>query len=245
LKNKKLLTLVASVCLTLVLVVSFGGACAKPAEAPAPAPAMEPQKWDCMMYMAGLTTYNDIQLQAAFDRIKARTNGLLDMRLVPHGALPIKESEWGRAVGKGELEMCQFSGEYHAGDFPILGVLDVPFLFTNKHEKRLVWETARPIIQPYFEKQGIHCLSYIPQAGICFSANQAVDLMDLKGLKVRSFSKMTAKLIEAMKGVPVPVAWPEVYTALERGVADALVTGQEAIYNPRFMRFALIPTTLA
>lgn len=231
--RKRILMLLGSVCLALMLAVPLVVSCAGPAEGPAPEAAMEPQKWNCMMYMAGLTTYNDIQLQAAFDRIKERTGGLLDMRLVPHGALPIKESEWGRAVAKGELEMCQFSGEYHAGDYPILGVLDIPFLFTNKHEKRLVWETARPILQPYFHEEGIHCLSYIPQAGQCFCANQAVDLMDVKGLKVRSYSVMIASMIEAMGGVPVPVAWPEVYTALERGVADALLTGQEAIYNAK------------
>ena len=241
---KKHLKLVLFLGMALVFIASLV-ACAAPEPAPAPAPAttpastlvpedtMQPQKWDCMMYMAGLTTYNDIQLQGAFDRIKERTDGLLDIRLTPHGALPIKESEWGRAVAKGELEMCQFSGEYNAGDYPILGVLDVPFLYTNKLEKRLVWETARPILQAYFEEEGIHCLSYIPQSGQSFCANQPVDLMNLNGLKVRSYSVMTAKMIEAMGGVPVPIAWPEAYTALERGVADALLTGTEAIYNAK------------
>lgn len=225
------------VCLAAVLVLSLVAACA-PAAGPAPEAPMKPQKWDCMMYMAGLTTFTDIQLQAAFGRIKERTNGLLDIRLVPHGGLPIKSEEWLRAVSAGELEMTEASGEYHSGDYPFLAILDIPFLFTNKLEKRMIWEAARPIVQREMNKVNVQVLAYHAIDNQCFCANKPVDVMDLKGLKVRSYSAMTANMITAMKGVPVPVAWPEVYGALEKGVADALLTGASAIYEAKLHEVA-------
>ena len=186
-----------------------------------------------MIYMAGITTFHDIEKQKAFDRIKERTNGLLDIRSVPHGALPIKSEEWLRAVGTGELAMCESSGGYHAGDFPMLGVFDVPYIFTNKMEKRVVYEAVRPIVQRELAKDGIHVLSYRPAFTQCFATTKPVDVMDLEGMKIRSYSLTIARIIEAMGGTPVPVAWAEVPSALEKGVADGLMTGADSIYSAK------------
>jgi len=126
--------------------------------------------------------------------------------------------------------MTELGGSYHAGEYPILGLIDVPYLYTNELEKYQVWEAVRPIIQREFEKENIVILSYFPRFLQAFNVDEPVDLMDLKGKKIRSYSETIGMIIQAMGGTAVPVAWPEIYTALQTGVADGLLTGADAIY---------------
>src|SRR5262249_9230224 len=51
------------------------------------------------------------------------------------------------------------------------------------------------------------------------------DLADLKGRKVRTFGPSLNDFVLAFGGQPVSVGFPEVYSALERGVAECAVTG--------------------
>lgn len=221
----------------LALVLSLAAACAGPA-GPAPEAPMEAVQWDCMIYMAGITTFHDIEKQKAFDRIKARTGGLLDIREVPQGGLPIKAEDWAKAVGKGELGMSEMSGGYHSGTFPLLGILDVPYLYSTKLEKRQVFDAARPILQRELNKENIQVLFYRPAFTMCLVTTKPVDPRDMKGAKIRSYSLANAKQIEAMGGVAVPIAWSEAYSALEKGVAEGILTGADSSYTAKFYEVA-------
>jgi len=183
--------------------------------------------------------FYDAELIKAFDRVKERTDGLLDVRVVPNGTIPIVGQDWARAVSAGDLEMTELGGSYHTGDYPILGLIDVPYLYTNELEKYQLWEAVRPIIQREFDKENIVILSYFPRFIQGFNVDEAVDVMDLKGKKIRSYSEIIGMIIQAMGGTAVPVAWPEIYTALERGVADGLITGADAIYANKL--FEVVP----
>lgn len=229
-RSKRLLALIGSVSLALVLAVPLVVACAAPAEGPAPEVAMEPQKWDLTISGAA-TRFYDIELKQAVERIKERTGGLLDIRVVPSGGLPIKSEDWARAVSSGDLAMSGISGAYHAGEHPIWGLLDVPYLYTSFLEKRIVWEAVRPIFQREMEKANIYILSYYPRFIQGLATNEPVDVMDLKGKKIRSYAKHIAIIIEALGGVAVPVAWAEVYTAIQTGVVDGLLTGIDSSYH--------------
>lgn len=237
-RTKKLLILIGSICLTLVLALPLVVACAGPGAGPAPEQAMEPQQWDLTIDSSAIDHFSDIQLQKAFAIVKERTNGLLDVRIIPHGQLPYKGEEWLRLVSSGKLAMTLASGGYHAGDYPIWGVIDVPYTFTNMVEKRMVWDAVRPIFRREMEKENIHILNYDPRFTQSFNTSKPVDVMDLKGMKIRSYSKAIAMIIEAMGGTAVPIAWPEVYTALERGVADGLLTGADGIYLTKMFEVA-------
>ena len=232
----KLARLIA-VGVILALVLSLAAACAGPG-GPAPEEAMEPVQWDCMIYMAGITTFHDIEKQKAFDRIKARTGGLLDIREVPQGGLPIKAEDWAKAVGRGELGMTEMSGGYHSGTFPMTGIYDVPYLYSSLLEKRQVYEAARPILQRELAKENIEVLFYRPAFTQALVCTKPVDPMDLNGTKIRSYSKANAAQIEAMGGVPTPIAWSEAYSALEKGVADGVLTGLDSCYSAKFYEVA-------
>lgn len=200
-----------------------------PAAGPEEGFDMKPQQWNCTVYMPSITAFYDVQMQKAFDRIKKRTNGLLSIKVVPSGVLPIKPADWMRAVKAGELQMSLLGADYHASDYPMWGLLNVPYLYSDEFKKRLVWDAARPTLQREMHKNGIHILKYRPCPNQSLNLSKAVDLFNLKGLKVRSYSKPISRIIETIGGIPVTMASAEVATALERGTIQGVLTTASAI----------------
>ena len=190
---------------------------------------MKPQEWNCTVYMPSITAFYDVEMQKAFDRIKKRTNGLLSIKVVPNGVLPINPGDWMRAVKAGELQMSLLGADYHASDYPMWGLLNVPYLYSDEFQKRLAWDAARPILQREMHKNGIHILKYRPCPNQSLNLSKAVDLFHLKGLKVRSYSKPISRIIETIGGTPVTMASSEVSTALERGTIQGVLTTASAV----------------
>ena len=85
--------------------------------------AQSPQRLSLMIVRGNLNAFDDAEQQKAFNRVKERTGGLLDVQSIFAGSLPIKSNDWLRAVSAGDLDMAMLVGDYHAADFPLLGPL--------------------------------------------------------------------------------------------------------------------------
>jgi TRAP-type C4-dicarboxylate transport system substrate-binding protein len=59
------------------------------------------------------------------------------------------------------------------------------------------------------------------------------DWDSLKGKQVRTWSRETADMITALGGSPVTMAYAEVYTALQTGLLDGVVTSAEGMFTGR------------
>ena len=203
------------------------------------ADAQTPQKWSVIITRPNLNAFDDAQQQAAFDRIKKRTNGQLDISTAPIGILPIKDSEWLRALSKGDLSMGMLVGDYHAGDFPLLGLLQTPFLFRDEVEKRIAIAAAFPILQREANKLNIHVIAARAQPEIGFWATKSIsDLTNLGGRKIRAQAKLYSDMVEAAKGVPVPIPFPDAYTSLQRGLVKGIFTGFASITGAKLQEVA-------
>ena len=164
---------------------------------------------------SNLNAFDDQQFHAAFERVAERTGSQLKVSTIFAGALPIESSEWLRAVGSGDLDMTMIVGDYHAGDFPLLGLLQTPFLFRDQVEKNLAINATFPIMQREANKRNIQLLTSVPFGELGFWTTEPVeDISSMEGVKLRAQSKLLSEMVEAMGGEPVPVAWAEVYTAL-------------------------------
>ena len=204
-----------------------------------PASAQAPQKWSVIITRPNLNAFDDAQQQVAFDRIKKRTNGQLDISTAPIGTLPIKDTEWLRALGKGDLSMAMLVGDYHAGDFPLLGLMQTPFLFRDEVEKRVAIAAAFPILEREANKLNIHLIAARAQPEIGFWATEPVsDLTDLGGRKIRAQAKLYPDMVEAAKGVPVPIPFPDAYTSLQRGLVKGIFTGFASITGAKLQEVA-------
>ncbi len=195
-----------------------------------PASAQTAQKWSFIITRPNLNSFDDQQTQAAFDRVRNRTQGALDIKTVFTGSLPIKETEWLRAVRNGDLEMAVITGDYHAGDFPLLGLIQTPFLFKDQVEKNIGIAASFPVMQREANKLGVQLLAARPYAEIGFWTTEPIpDITKLAGRKIRAQAKLFSDMVEAAGGVPVPVAFAEAYTALQSGLVKGIFTGFDSI----------------
>lgn len=203
------------------------------------ASAADPQKWSMIMTRPNLNVLDDAQTQAAFDRIKLRTKGELDIKTAFIGSLPIKEAEWLRAVRNGDLEMAVIVGDYHAGDFPLLGLIQTPFLFRDQVEKNIASAAAFPVMQREANKLNIQLLVSRPYGETGFWTTEPIaDITKLGGRKIRAQSKLISDMVEAAGGVPVPVAFGEAYTALQNGLVKGIITGFDSITGAKIQEVA-------
>jgi TRAP-type C4-dicarboxylate transport system substrate-binding protein len=201
--------------------------------------AQEPQNLSFMITRSNLNAFDNMQHQAAFDRIAERTSGRLSIQTIFSGSLSIKNSDWFRAVGKGDLAMSMIVGDYHAGDFPMLGLLQTPFLFRDQVEKNLAIAATFPIMQREANKLNVQLLANIPFGEVGFWTTEPIDdISKMDGVKLRAQAKLFSDMVEAIGGVPVPVAWAEAYTALQRGVAHGIFTGYESFTGANLQEVA-------
>jgi TRAP-type transport system periplasmic protein len=158
--------------------------------------------------------------------VEKRTAGRYKIQTFYSGSLG-GERESIEAVQLGTQELTLSSTGPVPNFVPEARILDIPFLFRDKAHARAVLDG--PIGQAMlakFEPKGFKALAWA-ENGVRHMTNskRAVNAPDdLKGLKMRTMENPVH--IAAYKGfgiVPTPMAFPEVFTALQQGTVD----GQE------------------
>lgn len=107
---------------------------------------------------------------------------------------------------------------------PQFKVLGIPYIFKSDDHRNQVYDG--PIGDAILDSGKEYWLK-----GLCFydagsrsfytTEKPIRKAEDLKNMKIRVMKSITAnKMISEMGGVPVPIAWGELYTALQQGVVD-------------------------
>ena len=188
---------------------------------------------------SNLNAFDDQQIAAAFDRATERTDGAFKVTTIFAGTLPIQSADWLRAVGSGDLDMAMIVGDYHAGDFPLLGLLQTPFLFRDQVEKNVATSAAFSILQREANKLNVQLLTPVPFGELGFWTTEPFeDISSLTGVKLRAQSKLLSDMVTAIGGEPVPVEWAEAYTSLQRGLVKGIFTGWESFTGAKLHEVA-------
>jgi TRAP-type transport system periplasmic protein len=171
-------------------------------------------------------SHQGVAIDTFASEVEKRTGGRIKVQPFYAGALG-GERESIESVQLGTQELA-FSSTGPVPNFvPEARILDIPFLFRDKAHARAVLDG--PIGQEMltkFESKGFKALAW-GENGIRHMTNskRAVNSPDdLKGLKMRTMENPVH--VAAYKGfgiVTTPMAFPEVFTALQQGTVD----GQE------------------
>ncbi|MTH78490.1 TRAP transporter substrate-binding protein [Paracoccus aestuariivivens] len=131
-----------------------------------------------------------------------------------------------RLVGSGAFQLATTQVGSVAKDDPFLEGLDLIGVSTSMDELKPAVDAYREAFNDRLgEKFGVKALAIWPFGPQVFLCNQKLDdLSGLNGLKVRSFTASMSTLLENLGATPVTLSFPEVYPALQRGVASCGVT---------------------
>ncbi|WP_303704570.1 TRAP transporter substrate-binding protein [Celeribacter baekdonensis] len=131
-----------------------------------------------------------------------------------------------RLVGSGAFQLGTTQVGSAAKDDPFLEGIDLIGVSTNMDELKQAVDAYREAFNARLgEKFGVKAVAIWPFGPQVFLCNQPVETLDdLQGLKVRSFTASMSTLLEDLGATPVTLSFPEVYPALQRGVASCGVT---------------------
>jgi TRAP-type transport system periplasmic protein len=157
--------------------------------------------------------------------VEAGSNGGITVQTFPNGQLG-KDNEVLEQVKTGVVEMGIFSTGGFAAGYPLIGVLDVPFAFPNISVTYPVFDGpfGQKLAADIKKKTGMTVLGFGDSGGFFHITNNKKPITspaDVAGLKIRTMGLDTHKaIIQSLGGQPTALAWAEVYTALQTGVAD-------------------------
>ena len=120
---------------------------------------------------------------------------------------------------------------------PAMDMFSLPFIFKN--EAHFWWYLAQPQAEQFvkaLEEKGVKKLAYIDSGSRNLFTQKAVrSPADMKGQKIRVMaSPVMVKTMEAMGATGVPVAWAELYTALQTGVVDGAENNHPSVVAKKF-----------
>lgn len=164
------------------------------------------------------------------EEVKALTNGRVQITLYPGGALGGPREQWDMAVG-GIADISFFMPGYTAGRFPLSSAFDLPLLLGGSCTVNTA--IAQGVFYEYLEQEyeAAKMLFFIVCEPFTFhtSKKKIQSMADMKGLKFRSSGAVQSAMVKALGGSPVTLPITEVYTSLEKGVIDGVVTAFSAM----------------
>lgn len=156
------------------------------------------------------------------DLVAERTNGEVKIEVFSDATLG-NERELAESVVAGSVDIAPSGMSGIGRFFPELQVLELPYLYKNLAHMQRVAEVIAPDVQAAFEAQGIRNLGFLFLGPRSIASKRAINTIeDMDGLKLRvPESPLYIGFAKALNAVPTPIPFPEVYSAIETGVAEA------------------------
>ena len=175
--------------------------------------------------------------------VEKRTNGKLKIQVIGYPELGIAGPDTVQLVANGTLGFSEITGAYVGGDLPVLDMYYFWGLFTDRETDFRAVTAVLEDLDGYIEEAtgGGVVVSHNWYAGNdqwFFSRELLQTLEDYEGIKTRSHGTTLSDLINGLGGGAQFVAFAEVYTALERGILDAGMTGGGAGHGQRWYEVA-------
>jgi tripartite ATP-independent transporter DctP family solute receptor len=120
---------------------------------------------------------------------------------------------------------------------PAMDMYSLPFLFKN--EAHFWWFLAQPQadeLAKQMEDKGVKIIGYMDSGSRNFFTQKAIRTPDdLKGQKIRVMaSPVMVNTMKVLGATGVPVAWAELYTALQTGVVDGAENNHPSVVAKKF-----------
>lgn len=154
--------------------------------------------------------------------VAERSKGELKIEVYGDATLG-NERELAESVVSGSVDIAPSGMSGIGRFFPELQVLELPYLYKDLDHMQRVAEVIAPDVQEAFEAQGVHNLGFLFLGPRSIASKRAINTIeDMDGLKLRvPESPLYIGFAKALNAVPTPIPFPEVYSAIETGVAEA------------------------
>lgn len=223
------------IILSLVMVLTFVTGCTSKGNSPAASGKNDSIKIKVGHAAADTNTINWGWLEFK-KKVEANSNGRIVVDIYPNSQLG-NERELIEATQLGNVTMSSTSTAPVASFKPEFFAFDLPFVYNER-------ETIYEILDGEIGQSIMDTLKDVNIIGLGFwengfrhitTSSRAVRTVeDMKGLKFRTMeNEIHMEAFRLLGASPVPMAWGEVYTALQQKTVDGQETPLELIYNTK------------
>ena len=160
----------------------------------------------------------------AGDEIKKRTNGKYDIQVFPASSLG-KESDINNGLTLGTVDIILTGASFAGNSYKPLAITYFPFIFRDaEHQlKYAKSDVFRELSKGYDDKTGNHITALNYYGARHVTSNRPITKPeDMKGLKIRVPDAPAYLAFPKSLGAnPTPIAFAEVYLALQNGTVEA------------------------
>lgn len=180
----------------------------------------------------GYSTVEGLELMAKL--VNKWTNGRIKIEVYP-GAVLGSEKETIEQTQMGVIDINRVSISPVTAFYPKISVFALPYMFkSRKHMWKVLESDIGQKMLKDLRAAGFIGVAYMDSGARSFYTVKRPILSpaDLKGLKIRvQKSPVMIDMVRAMGGRPVPMAFEEVYTALQTGVIDGAENNPPSYYE--------------
>ncbi len=182
------------------------------------------------LYHAGSKKFKEL--------VEEKTNGQVEVQLFSDGQLG-HDKDLIQGMKMGSIQMGMIGVEPLTNVAPKLKAIGLPYLFNDRETayKVLDGELGKEMVENLPEDQGVRVLGYFENGfrNVTNSKREITNPEDLEGLKLRTpNSEVSLAIFEALGANPTPMAFGELYTALEQGTVDGQENPLALIYSSKF-----------
>lgn len=168
--------------------------------------------------------------------VEAKTAGKILVEVYPNNQLG-NQRDVTEGIQLGTVQMASISSPM-ASFVPESNLFELPFLFENREHFYAVLDSAiGEGLKPAFARRGFYLLGYF-DVGVrhIMTVDQPIhSFVDMEGLKIRTMENpVHLDAFRAFGANPIPMAYGEVYTALEQGVIDGAEAANTNYYAKKF-----------
>jgi TRAP-type transport system periplasmic protein len=198
-------------------------------------PGMTQPKIINLNHTMGVNTYPDQAVKWFAEQMEQRTKGAVKVKIFSAGELG-QEVEQYDAMNLGTLESALMGAQLIGAVCPEYGILDLPYIWRDQDHLRKVWAgpIGQEMKQAILQRKGIRILAAMDRGPRNLTTKNKIVRVpdDLKGLKIRTIQNPVHIAAWKILGAnPVPMAFGEVFTALQQGTIDGQENPYEMIYS--------------
>lgn len=171
------------------------------------------------------------------EMVEKGSGGAIEIQIFPNNQLGTGERDLVEGMQLGTVDMVVTSTGPMSGFVKQFMLFDFPFLFRDKEHayKTLDGEIGQYVLS-LLEKRGIKGLAWYENGfrHLTNSRREVDTPGDVKGLKIRTMeNKVHMAIWRALGADPTPMAWGELFTALQQGAVDGQENPIPIIYTQK------------
>lgn len=170
--------------------------------------------------------------------VKKATNGEINIKIHPGGSLGFKGPEMLTVLRDGLVPIGDFYLGQQVGEAAIFGLEGQPYLVDGHEGLKKLYKIWEPELAKTAKQYNMKILYHVPwPRQYVYTKVPISKVDDLKGIKIRTYSKSTTALFNKIGMTAVQLPWGEVVPSLAAGTIDAVTTSSSSGVDGKFWEF--------